>query len=188
MSAWREYRMRMRWVGMAVLLPMVVGAMDFQVPNKEQRLQAIGTTAGLSAILQRAFDPADDFEPVPSPGPNDWLAVHPESGQSFKQFVRSGPNRPDKKRNVLYLQALGDFRAGAAPPLDSLREYAAAYFALEVRVLPSLSLDQQNITTRRNPTTGNRQLLTTDILTALKKRIAEDAFCLLGIRMEDAKP
>ena len=188
MSAWREYGTRMGWVGTAVLLPMVVGAMNFQVPSKEQRLQAIGTTAGLSPTLQRAFDPAEDFEPVPAPGRNDWLAVHPESGQSFEQFVRSGPNRPDKKRNVLYLQPLGEFRAGAAPPLDSLREYSAAYFALEVRVLPSLSLDQQDITTRRNPTTGNRQLLTTDILTALKKRIAADAFCLLGITMEDLYP
>jgi archaemetzincin len=138
--------------------------------------------------LQRAFEPADDFEPVPAPGPNDWLAVHPEPGQSFEQFVRSGPNRPDKKRNILYLQPLGEFREGAAPPLDSLREYAAAYFALEVRVLPSLSLDQQDLTTRRNPTTGNRQLLTTDILTVLKRRIAEDAFCLLGITMEDLYP
>ena len=73
------------------------------------------------------------------------------------------------------LLPLGEFREGAAPPLESLREYAAAYFAMEVRVLPGLSLEKQNITTRRNPTTGNRQLLTTDILTALKKRIVEDA-------------
>jgi len=178
----------MGWVGAAILLPMAVGAMSFQVPNREQRLQAIGTTAGLSGALQRAFAPADDFEPVPAPGPSDWLAVHPESGQSFEQFVRSGPNRPDQKRNILYLQPLGEFRPGVAPPLDSLREYAAAYFALEVRVLPSLSLDRQNITTRRNPTTGHRQLLTTDILTTLKKRIAADAFCLLGITMEDLYP
>ncbi len=178
----------MGWVGMAVLLPMMVGAMSFQVLSKEQRLQAIGATAGLSPISQRAFDPASDFEPVPAPGPSDWLAVHPEPGQSFEQFVRSAPNRPDKKRNVLYLQPLGEFREGAAPPLESLREYAAAYFALEVRVLPSLSLNQENITTRRNPTTHNRQLLTTDILTVLKKRMPEDAFCLLGITMEDLYP
>jgi archaemetzincin len=178
----------MGWVGMAVLLPMVVGAMNFHVPSKEQRLQAIGTTARLSPALQRAFDPTTDFEPVPAPGPNDWLAVHPEPGQSFEQFARSGPNRPDKKKSILYLQPLGEFRTGEAPPLESLREYAAAYFALEVRVLPSLSLDQRNIATRRNPTTGNRQLLTTDILAVLKKRIAEDAFCLLGITMEDLYP
>ncbi len=188
MSKAREYGMRMAWVGTTVLLPMAVGAMNFQVPDKEQRLQAIGTTAGLSPSLQRAFDPTDDFEPVPAPGPSDWLAVHPESGQSFEQFVRSGPNRPDKRRSILYLQPLGEFREGEAPPLHSLREYAAAYFALEVRVLPGLNLDELNITTRRNPTTGNRQLLTTDMLTALKKRIADDAFCLLGITMEDLYP
>jgi archaemetzincin len=188
MSTLRGHGLRTGWVGTAVLLPMVMGAMNFQVPSKEQRLQAIGTTTGLSPILQRAFDPADDFEPVPAPGPNDWLAVHPESGQTYEQFVRSGPNRPDKKRKVLYLQPLGEFRAGEAPPLESLREYAAVYFTLEVRVLPSLSLDRQNITTRRHPTTGNRQILTTDILMALKRRMPDDAFCLLGITMEDLYP
>jgi archaemetzincin len=162
--------------------------MSFQVPNKAQRLQAIGTAAGLSPLLQRAFAPAEDFEPVSAPGPNDWLAVHPEPGQSFEQFVRSGPNRPDKKRKILYLQPLGEFREGAAPPLESLRQYAAAYFAMEVRALPGPDLDKENITIRRNPTTGNRQLLTTDILTALKKRMPDDAFCLLGITMEDLYP
>jgi archaemetzincin len=180
--------MGMGWVSAAVLLPTVVGAMNFQVPNREQRLRAIGATAGLSPVLQRAFDPAEDFEPVPAPGPNDWLAVHPEGGQSFEQFVRSGPNRPNKKRNILYLQALGEFREGETPRIAALQAYAAAYFAMEVRALPWLDLDTENITTRRNPTTGNRQLLTTDILTALKKRMPDDAFCLLGVTMEDLYP
>jgi len=180
--------MIMGWVGLALLLPTVVGVMSFQIPNREQRLRAIGTTEGLPLLLQRALDPEQDFRPVPAPGPDDWLTAHAEAGQSFEQFVHSRPNRPDPKRKILYLLPLGEFRAPAAPTLDLLREYAQAYFALEVRVLPTADLGGQPITTRRNPSTGNRQLLTTDILARLKQRIPDDAFCLLGITMEDLYP
>jgi archaemetzincin len=178
----------MGWVGVAVVLTGVVQTMGFQTPGEKQSRQAIGSTEGLPPVVQRALDPGDSFEPVPAPGPQDWLAVHPEPGQSFDQFVQSRPNRPDKKRNVIYLLPLGEFPHGQAPPVDALREYAAAFFALEVRVLPALGLSEQRITTRRNATSGNRQLLTTDILAILKTRIPDDGFCLLGITMEDLYP
>ncbi len=188
MSTVREHGLRMGWIGGVFLLPVTVGAMIFQIPSQDQRLRALGSVQGLPTVLQRAFVPTEAFEPMPAPGPSDWLAAHPEPGQSFEQFVRSKPNQPDKERKVIYLQPLGEFREGQAPPLDSLRDYAAAYFALEVRILPKLGLSERNITTRQNPTTKNRQLLTTDILTYLKKRVPADAFCLLGITMEDLYP
>jgi archaemetzincin len=188
MSRVRRYGMKTEWVGIALMLPIGVGAVSLQIPSNDQRLRAIGSTKGLSRTLQRALDPADDFGPLPAPGPSDWLAMHPEPGQSFDEFLRSKPNLPDGKRNTLYLQPLGEFRAGQSPPLESLRDYAAAYFMLPVRILPPLRLEGRDMTTRQNPTTRNRQLLTTDILTALKKRIPKDAFCLLGITMEDLYP
>jgi archaemetzincin len=188
MSTAQEHGLRMGWIGMVLLLPMTGGAMRSPVPNREQRLRAIGSIEGLPPVLQRAFDPAQPFEPLPAPGPSDWLAAHPEPGQSFEQFLCSQPNQPDKDKRIIYLQPLGEFREGQAPPLDSLRDYAAAYFAMEVRILPKVSLSERSITTRLNPTTKNRQLLTSDILTYLKKRVPEDAFCLLGITMEDLYP
>ncbi len=162
--------------------------MGFEAPSENQRLRAIGVTTGLPPTLHKALEPGADFEPVPAPGPHDWLAVHPESGQSFAQFVESRPNRPDEKRRIIYLQPLGPFPPDKAPPVEVLREYAALYFALEVRVLPRLVLNDEKITSRRNPTTRNRQLLTTDVLMVLKQRIPADAFCLLGITMEDLYP
>jgi hypothetical protein len=51
-----------------------VNAMErFTPPDEKQRRGAIGPTTGLPKILQRAFDPADHFEPIPAPGPSDWL-------------------------------------------------------------------------------------------------------------------
>jgi len=175
-------------ISIAIALPGAVGVMAFEMPNTKQRTEAIGPAEGSAQDLRKALDPAGQFEPLPPPGPHDWLAAHPESGQSFEQFVRSRPNRPDAKRHVIYLQPLGDFPVGKAPPENLLREYAAAWFAMDTRVLPRLALSDASLTTRRNPTTQNRQLLTPDILALLKKKIPEDAFCLLGITMEDLYP
>lgn len=164
---------------------LLLSAVGFAGSSDLRGPRALGAMDDLPPELKRALLPGDDFEPMPKPGPDDWPAVHPEAGQSFEQFVQSSPNRPDGKRNTIYLQPLGEFRQGAAPSLALLQEYAAAYFQMEVRVLARLDLDQQKVTARSNPTTRNRQLLATDILAILKKRVPADAFCLLGITMED---
>ena len=162
--------------------------MALETPTKKQRHQITGQTEELPSIMKKALDPGRDFEPMPRPGPHDWLAAHRETGQSFEQFVQSRPNKPDGKRKIIYLLPLGDFPVDGAPPVELLREYASTYFAMEVRVLPRLSLGSAEITARRNPATDNRQILTTDVLTVLKKQIPDDAFCLLGITMEDLYP
>ena len=163
-------------------------AMDFKPPTAEERLKAIGKTEGLHEILRKTLEPADDFEPIPTLHPGDWLAVHYEPGQTFDEFIKSKPNRPDKTRKKIYLQPIGEFPKGQIPLTDVLEEYAGAYFAMPVEVLPALSLSDKNITTRINNYTKNRQILTTDVLTILKDNLPADAFCLLAITMEDLYP
>jgi len=90
-------------VSAAGMLP-ACSVMGFEPPGLQQRLEAIGPTNELSATLQRAFAPGDSFEPVPVPGPSDWLAVHREPGQTFEQFWRSCPNQPDARRRIIYVQ------------------------------------------------------------------------------------
>jgi archaemetzincin len=174
---------------LSVSLLLVSGvAMQFKPPGEQERRKAIGDTAGLPDDQRRAFVPGDDFEPIPKPGPHDWLANHPEPGQTFDQFVRSKPHRPDKQRSKLYLQPLGEFTEGRSPPLEQLQQFAAALFMLDVEVLPPISLAEARITTRRNQYTGQTQLLTGDILTLLRKKLPDDACALLGITMVDLYP
>jgi hypothetical protein len=45
---------------------------------------------------------------------------------------------------------------------DRLREYATIYFALKTDTL--LAVQEKHFTTRVNPLTQNRQILTTDVL------------------------
>jgi hypothetical protein len=55
------------------------------------RIAAIGDTVPLTPKLRRAFNHAA-FEPMPEPGPNDWLAQHPEKPQSFEDYLCADRN------------------------------------------------------------------------------------------------
>ena len=163
-------------------------AMAFRPPNPEEALRAIGSTRGLPIILQRAFDPGTDFALIPAPKPGDWLAEHPENGQTFDDFIRLSPTKPDTPRAKIYLQPLGEFPEGRSVPLETLKAYATAFFAMDVKILPPVAVNGSQLRTRINPYSRNRQLFTPDILMFLRSRLALDAFCLLAITMEDLYP
>ena len=162
--------------------------MAFEPPTIEESLSAIGSTDGLPAPLQQALKVDHDFEPIPAPHAGDWLAEHRESGQTFEQYMRLGGIRPDPPRNIIYLQPLGPFKKECSPSIDLLREYAAAYFSMDVRIIPARHIIETDLTTRLNPYMKNRQILTTDILQRLKGALPENAFCILAITMEDLYP
>lgn len=178
------------WISLilAFLAPLAGATMPFTPPDLQTRHAAIGSTADLPLAVQRALEPDDSFRAIPPPGPQDWLANHPEAGQTYTAFIQSGPNRPDARRHTLYLQPLGEFVEGKSPSLALLRQFAAAFFVMDVTVLPVLNLEEYDLTTRRNPTTRQRQLLTGDILSLLQRRLPADAYALLGITMEDLYP
>ena len=84
--------------------------MAFTPPDEKTRRGAEGGLSELSAVLQRALTPdINSFDPIPKPGPSDWLAVHEERGQTFGEFKAAQTNRPTQTRRVIYLQPLGDF-------------------------------------------------------------------------------
>ena len=175
--------------GLAAIILTAAAAMTFAPPSQKTILDAIGERNGLPLPLQRAFAPdAGSFDPIPNPGPNDWLAVHDEPGQTFDEFKMSRPNRPTQSRRIIYLQPLGDFAPERSPSIDRLREFAAAFFAVEVKALLPISIQSSKFQTRRNPVTGNQQILTGDVLTFLTSRLPADAFCILAITMEDLYP
>jgi archaemetzincin len=154
-------------------------------PPADSRVAAIGLRPDMPRALARALDPSH-FTPLGKPGPLDWLASHSEAGETFQQYGKSWPNRPDRQRHVIYLQPLGTFGA-EAPPVELLQKYAAAFFMMEVKVLPTLPVDP-NITSRPNGYGGGRQLRTGDILSRLGALLPSDGFCLLAITMEDLYP
>jgi len=161
------------------------------VPTKppaklEPRVVAIGRTAKLSPVLQRAFDPSW-FEPMPEPQTGDWMAEHWEDAQTFDAYVRSKPNVPYAGRNTIYLLPLGEFPRGA-PSIDALQKIVHAYFTLEVKQLPAVPLAKVEAKRRINAFTGKPQLLAPDVLKWLEQRVPDDAFAVMAVTMEDLYP
>lgn len=147
---------------------------------------AIGRTDDLPRALRRAFDPRP-FDPLPPPGRGDWLDANAEPGQTFDDFVRGYANLPDPRRKTIYLQPLGDFPAGA-PSIEALERFGRAFFMLDVRRLDSVPIDSVGWETRPNSFTKRRQILAPDILEFLHELIPPDAYCVLGVTMEDLYP
>ena len=118
-----------------LLLPLMT--MAFEPPGPEMQCAAIGDLSALPPLLKRAFaSDSPDLRPIPKPGPHDWLAAHRETGQTFDDFLAMRPNRPTSARRVIYLQPLGEFPPEGSSLIAKLCDFAAAFFAMEVKALP----------------------------------------------------
>jgi archaemetzincin len=168
---------------------LLLATMNFKPSSPEMRRAGVGDLSSLPPLLKRAFAPdSPDFQPIANPGPRDWLAVHhDEPRQTFDDFLAQRPNRPTSARHVIYLQPLGEFPPEDRPLIAKLRDFAAAFFAMEVKALPAVGI-RASFSPRHNPYTGNLQILTGDVLDFLKSRLPSDAFCVLAITMEDLYP
>ena len=162
--------------------------MAFVPPGPDEQLRAIGLLRDLPPELQRAFTPDDEFDSVPPPGPHDWLSVARERGQSFERFTKVVSNRPDEARPHIYLQPIGDFSRDQSELLRQLQRFGTAFFARELRLLPSLAIEGSGISTRRNRFTDVMQLKTRDILPLLAAHLPADAGCVLGVTGYDLYP
>jgi archaemetzincin len=174
-------------IAILIMISLVFASMACNPFGESERVKAIGSTADLPATLQRAFHPGNGFSPLESPKPGDWLAEHKEPGQTFPEFAVTQYNRPDNIRKKIYLQPLGTFAGDKSPSIDTLRDYAQVYFAMDVEVLPPIPLNDE-FTPRINRITGKRQILSTDVLNFLRTRLPSDAFCILAVTMEDLYP
>ncbi len=160
----------------------------FKPPTPDEATKAIGNLDNLAPVLKKAFTPGKDFEVIPAPKPGDWLAEHFEPGQTYDEYIKSGIVRPDRLRNKIYLQPLGDFAEGKSPSLEKLRTFTSFFFMMPTEILSQIPLEESVLTSRINPYTGKRQVLTLDVLSLLIKNKPRDAYCVLAITMEDLYP
>lgn len=165
-----------------------LNAFAFEPPSAFDRAEALGPIDKEPAVLQRLLTPDADFVPIHTPDYSDWLSMHQEAGQPFGAYCTSGFNRPNSARNVIYILPLGDFPPDNSPPLEDLRVYAEAFFQLSVKILPASAIDEKKLAPRTNSNTQKRQLHTISILNHLKSQLPADAYCLLGVTMEDLYP
>ena len=137
-----------------------------------------------TAVAEPA-EPPPAFTPLPAPGAADWLANHAEPGQTAEQFAAVA-NCPTAERRILYLQPVGDWPEQAVD-LDTLARFAAAWFQLEVKTLPPVTVEDIDPIIRQVPGEP-RQLRTDSMLRWMMPRVPADAFSVLTLTGEDLYP
>ncbi|MBL9089031.1 MAG: hypothetical protein JNM10_17965 [Planctomycetia bacterium] len=129
-------------------------------------------------------DPAA-FPPLPPPGPMDWLAVHPEDGQSFEAFRVAPRRQVTEARRTLRVLPLDDLAAAGAD-VPTITAYLAAFYGLPSE--PGAATAPATFTTRVNPSTNRTQVLTTDVLRWLPGEVASTDYCVLALTTRDLYP
>jgi archaemetzincin len=144
---------------------------DRELPEKFRRLVPLHTRLG-------------------RPRPGDWLDQHPEPGQTYREYVRSYPLRPDARRRVIYIQPLGTFNGSQRKIIDLAAEFMGIYFGLPVKVREDISLDVIPAAARRtHPVWGDEQILTSYVLErVLPPRMPKDAVVFLSLTTSDLWP
>lgn len=124
------------------------------------------------------------------PRPGDWLDRHYEPGQTFRQYVRGRPTKPDQQRGIIYVQPLGDFNKTQRKIIDLTAELMGIYFDLPVKIREDLSLKLIPEKARRtHPSWGDKQILSTYVLNdVLLPRLPKDACVYLAFTTSDLWP
>lgn len=137
----------------------------------------------LEARAQRAIAPLFSRRDPPRSG--EWLASHPEEGQTFEEF-RTASEYRNFSRSTLYLQPIGALTAKQLALLDDIEVALHLFFGKRTKRLPPIEDDA--ITWRRNPHTGAIQLSTRAILDRLEPMVPKDAQAVLALTATDLWP
>ncbi len=157
----------------------------FVPPRAGERVGAIGSMATLSEPLQRAFTPGADFDLLLAPTPGEWLAEHREPGQTFDDYVEVHGGHLEREQRLCLLPLFD--RLALTPAVDTLAEFATAFFNLDAAVLPERAIDDLEV--RWRPGLNQRgQFLTADLLDYLEGERPGDARALIAVTDADLYP
>lgn len=158
----------------------------FSLPSEREKRRAAGNIDSLSPAEQAAYSPSSDFSALPFPGPGDWLNEHLEAGQSYDAYVQGGVNRLSERRGTVYLLPVGGLSRKHAPTLKELSSFTAAFFQIQVDLLPEIPLE--SIASGKRQRSTGAQYLVQSIFGVLRPRVPEDAYALVALTLEDIYP
>lgn len=119
----------------------------------------------------------------------DWLDEHPEDGETFEEYVQSGPTLPTTERKTIYIQPIGKFSAEQLKVIGRTADYMRAFFSLPVVLRDQLPLTgvPKNLTRVQYP--NNLQIRTSYFLDdLLPKLLPRDAAALICLTSNDLYP
>lgn len=119
------------------------------------------------------------FERMAEPRPGEWLHRFPELGQTFDEYKGQCANKRAPGRETILLRPLGPLSPRATAALEPIREFTAAFFQLETRLLHEEPLPDSAFRRERD------QYFADALLEHLKKERTDDALILAGIADKD---
>jgi len=128
--------------------------------------------------------------PLAEPEAGDWLAEHPEPGQSFDQYLATNPVRRGHGLTTIHLCLVGDFDEPRQRLIDLTQDYLGLFFDVPVRVRRRVPLADVPAGARRNhPDWGDEQVLSTYVLRkVLVPDRPDDALAYLALTASDLWP
>jgi len=141
--------------------------------------------------LMECIEKLRDFQRrLPAPGPHDWLANHPEPGQTFKEYLYCDPVTARGTRRIIYVQPLGEFDEAEKKILRLTADFMSRYFNLSVVIRTTLPLKNVPPWAKRYRSGLNTtQIRTTWVLThVLKPRLPDDAAVYIAFTSADLWP
>ncbi|MGA2062024.1 MAG: archaemetzincin [Thermoguttaceae bacterium] len=164
------------WIGAYLLLRTYSQRMegteyDFSLPEEFARLQPLFAKTG-------------------PPQPGEWLAKHPERGQTYQEYLHSVFRISVPPGSVIYVQPLGKFSPGQKEILNQAADFIGDYFALPVQMSDSLPLGSLPDSARRQRDSEPGEQLQTYYLidNVLKPQKPEDAYIVMGFIASDIWP
>jgi archaemetzincin len=121
--------------------------------------------------------------------PGDWLESHPEDGETFEQYIQSGPTLPTTERGTIYIQAIGEFSAEQMKIIRLTADYMRAFYGLPVVLRDRRPLGRvpEGMSRIRYP--NNRQIRTSYFIDdLLPKLLPTDAAALICLTSYDLYP
>lgn len=163
----------------AILILYGVSACNHPANSQKTQLGEFGLISALSSNDQK----------MPAVQPGDWLAQHPESGQTLQEYIYIRPVSPNDSQRVIYLQPIGHFKTGQDSIVKATADYLQLFFHLKTSILPPLSDSLIPAGSRRTHEDGSEQLHTKYILDSiLQPAIPADAIVVMAVTAKDLYP
>ena len=160
----------------------------FKVPDRNARLNAIGSIANLPQnSLKKILSTADNYHnPVSTPKPGDWLYSQSESGQTFSQFTSEMMSILQQNRKTIYINPLQPMDQTF---LNNCLFYCQSFFyPMNVKLINLASLKSLHIESRINEYSNKIQYNAGEINLKMSKLVPNDAHCVVSILLDDLYP
>jgi archaemetzincin len=118
----------------------------------------------------------------------EWLADHPEKGQTFQQYIKIKPVTTTETKNCVYIQPIGDFTVQESKIVDYTVEYVELFFDLKTVKLPTIK--EASIPNDHKRIIDNNEQLDASYINReiLPKKFPKDGIVIMAITAKDLYP